>query len=118
MNPVDISSPSHVRLRNDRFTESYLHELPELGELKEAPFGGMICRIEPGEATDQDFHDQSELFVVATGAGSLITDSETVAIHTGEVFTLPAKVPHVIKNTGTTVLTFVSVWWPRNEPES
>lgn len=118
MNIVDIRSPAHIRLQNERFSESYLHELSELTELREAPFGGMICHIEPGKATDPDFHNQDELFVVVAGNGSLITADETTDVHTGDVFSLPRKIEHVIKNTGSTVLTFVSVWWPRVEPES
>jgi len=118
MKIVNISSPPHVRLQNDRFSESYLHEQPELTGLNEAPFGGMICRIEPGEATAPDFHNQDELFVVVTGSGSLIAEGTTTTIHTGDIFSLPRKVEHVIKNTGSTVLTFVSVWWPRSEPDS
>jgi quercetin dioxygenase-like cupin family protein len=117
MKVINIDSPTRTRLQNSRFSESYLHELPELAELTEAPVGGMICRIEPGEATDADFHNQSELFVVVTGTGSVIAAGETTAIDTGEIFTLPRKVEHVIKNTGSTVLTFVSVWWPRTELE-
>jgi mannose-6-phosphate isomerase-like protein (cupin superfamily) len=118
MDTVDVSSPPQVRLQNDRFSEAYMHEFGELSELKEAPFGSMICQVEPGQATDEDFHNQSELFVVVTGTGSLIADNETVNINTGDVFTLQRKVPHVIKNTADTPLIFVSVWWPRNEPES
>lgn len=118
METVDLNSRPYIRLQNDRFSEAYLHEMPELGELTEAPFGGMICHIEPGEVTDRDFHDQSELFMVVTGSGSLITDSETIAIGSGDIFALPRKVPHVVENTADTILIFVSIWWPRNEPKS
>lgn len=117
MEIVESSSPAHVRLQNDRFSESYLHELPELPGLEEAPFGGMICGIQPGEATDPDFHNQSELFVVVAGSGSLMAQGESRGICAGDIFALPRKVEHVIRNTGSTVLTFVSVWWPRTEPE-
>lgn len=118
MKTVRSSYPDRVRLQNDRFSEAYLHEFPELPELDDAPFGGMICRIQPGEATDADFHNQSELFVVVTGSGSLTAGGETTSIREGEIFTLPRKVEHVIKNTGGAVLTFVSVWWPRTEQET
>ncbi len=118
MNIINISSPTRARLQNDRFSESYLHELPELPELEEAPFGGMICRIEPGEATDLDFHNQNELFIVVSGSGSLTAESGPIAVQTGDIFSLPKKVSHVIENTDSTVLTFVSVWWPRSEVES
>jgi mannose-6-phosphate isomerase-like protein (cupin superfamily) len=117
MKVIEASSPVHVRLWNDRYSESYLHEFPELPELEEAPFGGMICCIQPGAVTDPDFHDQSELFVVVTGSGSVIAGNEVSDIHAGQIFALPRKVEHVIKNTGDTVLTFVSVWWPRTEQE-
>ena len=116
MKIVKSNSSAHVRLQNDRFSESYLHEFPELPELEEAPFGGMICRIQPGEVSDPDFHNQSELFLVVTGGGSLIAEGETSDIHAGDIFALPRKVEHVVKNTGSTVLTFISVWWPRTEP--
>lgn len=117
MNVVDVRSPTRVRLRNDRFLEAYLHELPELAGLADAPFGAMICRIEAGAATDPDLHNQSELFVVVTGEGTLLTGDEQTDVRAGDAFALPRQVEHVIRNTGTEVLTFVSMWWPKDEPE-
>jgi mannose-6-phosphate isomerase-like protein (cupin superfamily) len=118
MDVVDVRAPSRVRLRNSRFLESYLHELPELPGLAGAPFGAMICRIEPGEATDPDFHNQEELFIVVTGEGKLLAADESTELRAGDAFALPRKVEHVIENTGGEPLTFVSVWWPKDEPEA
>jgi mannose-6-phosphate isomerase-like protein (cupin superfamily) len=118
MDVVDVRAPTRVRLRNDRFLESYLHELPELPGLAGAPFGGMICRVEPGEATDPDFHNQEELFVVVTGEGKLVVGGETTEVRAGDAFALPRQVEHVIENTGREPLTFVSFWWPKVEPET
>ena len=46
----------------------------------------------------QSFHDEDEFYFIVRGTGELIIDGERVPFAPGDVFFVPAKVPHHFEN--------------------
>ncbi len=52
----------------------------------------------PRGTDHQTFHDQDEFYFIVRGSGELIVDDERFSCAVGDVFFVPAKVPHHFEN--------------------
>ncbi|MEO6655015.1 MAG: cupin domain-containing protein [Pyrinomonadaceae bacterium] len=52
----------------------------------------------PSGTDYQTFHDQNEFYFIARGTGELVIEGETNAFEAGDVFFVPANVPHHFEN--------------------
>jgi mannose-6-phosphate isomerase-like protein (cupin superfamily) len=46
----------------------------------------------------QTFHEEDEFYFIARGKGEIVIENERFAFETGDVFFVPAKVPHHFEN--------------------
>lgn len=81
------------------------------------PFGAMTCVIEPGRSSEVDRHNQDEIIFVYRGTGEFHLDAAVHIVGEATAVYIPRNVGHLIKNIGDGQLAFVSVWWPRIEPQ-
>lgn len=65
-------------------------------------------RIPPGPAEIMHFHNQSQqFFFILSGVATIVTDSSTVTIRTGEGLYIPPRCHHKILNDSTEVVEFL-----------
>lgn len=72
-------------------------------------------RVVPGGSSDPHQHDETETFVIVRGIGDLIVDTRRHPVHPGVVAQFEPFETHVIENTGTEDLLFVTLYW--RDPE-
>jgi mannose-6-phosphate isomerase-like protein (cupin superfamily) len=82
----------------------------------EPPFGAMACFLPGGGDSAPDCHDQDEMMIVLAGGGVVDIADEGVPLSMGEVVVIPRNLRHVVRNSGTETLAWVSVYWPLREP--
>jgi mannose-6-phosphate isomerase-like protein (cupin superfamily) len=85
---------------------------PEIGGRPSAPFKASRWRLDPGEWSNWDQHEVLEIWMVATGTGSVWREEQETAVGPGDVVLMPSQVRHRLHNTGTVPITLFSVWWP------
>jgi len=68
-------------------------------------------RVAPGRRSDPHQHDETETFVIVSGTGELIVDGERHPAAPGTVALFEPFEAHVIENTGTSDLLFVTFYW-------
>lgn len=82
------------------------------------PFGSAWAFIAPGEQSAPHAHDEDETFYIVKGSGLMTIDAEIQEVKAGDTVYIPANRNHVLRNTGTDELVFITVWWdvqPNNE---
>lgn len=60
--------------------------------------GVKLVFFAPKEQDFQTFHDEDEFYFIARGTGELVIDGATSSFVAGDVFFVPAKVPHHFEN--------------------
>jgi quercetin dioxygenase-like cupin family protein len=91
---------------------------------RDAMFAALQCvrvRLDPGCATCPHYHPNEELFVVTSGEVEVGDgpDKPLVVAQIGDVVTVPANVPHYLRNISTTeVATVVAALAPFRIPEA
>ena len=60
--------------------------------------GVKLVFFAPPEQDYQTFHDEDEFYFIARGIGELIIDGVTNQFEAGDVFFVPANVPHRFEN--------------------
>ena len=79
-------------------------------------WGAAIASVRPAESTTPHSHDESETFIVMSGAGTMSIESECEAIESGDVVYIPKNQHHFITNSSETVpLTFLTIFWDSPE---
>ena len=68
-------------------------------------------RVVPGCRTDSEQHDETEVFVVVKGTGTVVVDGRHHPAMPGTVFQIEPFETHVIENTGDTDLLFFDLYW-------
>lgn len=63
-------------------------------------------RVAPGERSASHQHDETEMFVIVRGEGTLLVDGHTHAVKAGSVAQFAPFESHVLENTGKTDLIF------------
>lgn len=84
---------------------------------EEPPLGVMASFLDPGAASLPDSHNQDEVMIILSGAGSVELAGEQVGVEAGDLIVLPKNNEHVVRNPGAQPLTWVSVYWPLHEPK-
>jgi mannose-6-phosphate isomerase-like protein (cupin superfamily) len=79
------------------------------------PFGVMACFLPSSASSDPDCHNQDEVMIVLSGEGDIDIDGELEAIRTNDFVVIPRNRTHVVHNTGSGRLTWVSCYWPLRE---
>jgi uncharacterized cupin superfamily protein len=72
----------------------------ELGPIEERGVGGGWGRVAPGRQSDAHQHDEIETFVIVTGSGDLIVNSERRPVVPGTVIQFEPFETHHLVNTG------------------
>lgn len=90
--------------------------VPWAGQGEEPPFGAMACFLPAGAQSAPDCHDQDEVMITLTGHGTVEVGEESAGIDTGTVLVIPRNSPHVVHNSGSDDLSWVSFYWPLHEP--
>ena len=71
--------------------------------------------VPPGGTERRHYHTRSQqFFYVLTGIASIEMAGETVQVHAGEGFHIPAGLPHQLMNNHTTDLRFLVVSQPQS----
>jgi mannose-6-phosphate isomerase-like protein (cupin superfamily) len=77
-----------------------------------APFDVARWSIAPGTSNDLDVHISREVWLVASGRGTVTwADRSTTTIETGDAMAFETQVPHQVRNDGEIPLTVFSVYW-------
>jgi quercetin dioxygenase-like cupin family protein len=71
----------------------------------------VVWNLLPGQVTDSHKHpENAHTFIVVTGEGEYIRESDPPkAIRTGDLIVIPRETVHVIRNNGSTPLSYVAV---------
>jgi mannose-6-phosphate isomerase-like protein (cupin superfamily) len=76
------------------------------------PFGMSRFELEPGAESPLDDHDEAELWMVASGEGSLRYCGQiAVTVRAGDVLRFEPHATHTLRNVGDVTLRVFSVWW-------
>ncbi|TDD34950.1 cupin domain-containing protein [Actinomadura sp. KC06] len=73
--------------------------------------GAAWGRVVPGGRTEPHRHDETELFVIVSGAGEFLADGERHPAPAGSVALFEPFEPHVLANTGEEDLVFFTQYW-------
>jgi mannose-6-phosphate isomerase-like protein (cupin superfamily) len=88
-------------------TEFYLGE-----RANKTPFKFSKFYVAVGGQTPADKHQVNEIWYVIQGEGELTYDeNEVVSLKKGEAIFFDSQVTHTIKNTGSSAMEIMSVWW-------
>ncbi|MEW2624644.1 class I tRNA ligase family protein [Streptomyces sp. NPDC048106] len=79
--------------------------------------GAAWGRVEPGEATNPDRHDETEVFVITAGHGDVVVDGVRHPVAAGTVVGFEPFETHVLENTGDENLLFATFYW-RDAPRA
>ncbi|MFE2970164.1 cupin domain-containing protein [Streptomyces sp. NPDC059340] len=85
---------------------------PEIQGHPSAPFKASRWHLAPGELSNWDQHQVLEVWMVATGTGSVWREEQETPVQPGDVILMPSQVRHRLHNTGTNPMMLFSVWWP------
>lgn len=85
---------------------------PEIDHRPSAPFKASRWRLDPGEWSNWDQHEVLEVWMVATGTGSVWREEQETVIGPGDAVLMPSQVRHRLHNTGSVPMTLFSIWWP------
>ncbi|WP_198021382.1 class I tRNA ligase family protein [Burkholderia sp. WSM2232] len=67
--------------------------------------------VKAGTQSSHHRHDESEAFVIISGSGEIVSEGKTHPICGGSVVFIRPFEEHVIRNTGTSDLQFVDLYW-------
>jgi methionyl-tRNA synthetase len=102
----------------DRYDARRLHSDPgfAMGEIDPAALlrtgaAGAWGRVAPGAATTAHQHDESEVFVIVTGTGEVVSGPDRADVGPGSVVLFEPFESHLLTNTGDEDLTFVTFYW-------
>ncbi|WP_329119012.1 cupin domain-containing protein [Streptomyces sp. NBC_01353] len=114
-------SPNRFRIDRSSAEEEFglacQRLIPWPGGDKEPPVGAMACFLRPGGDSDPDCHNQDEVMIILSGAGSVTLDGVLEPpFRAGDIVVLPRNQEHVVHNTGDEELSWVSLYWPLREP--
>ncbi|RFU36348.1 cupin domain-containing protein [Actinomadura logoneensis] len=90
--------------------------VPWSGAAGEPPFGVMACYLPGGNTSAPDLHDQDEVMIMMSGAGSVRIGDESTAITVNDVIVVPRNREHVVSNLGDSTMSWISFYWPLHEP--
>ncbi len=68
--------------------------------------------VEPGAHQAIHHHEPPQIYVIIDGEGLMTVGDEQQTVRTGDLVYIPPNVPHGIKNTGDTVLQYISAATP------
>jgi methionyl-tRNA synthetase len=83
----------------------------DLGPIEERGVGGGWGRVAPGGRSNAHQHDEIETFVIVTGHGDLIVNSERRQVAPGTVIQFEPFETHHLENTGAQDLLFATFYW-------
>ena len=76
-----------------------------------APFGVARFSVAPGETAPVDSHASHEIWVITEGEGELIYEGGITRLAAESACYIEPPKPHQLRNTGSTILRAVSIWW-------
>ena len=83
----------------------------DTGELGTAGVGAAWVRVPPGHSSTPDQHDETEAFVVVHGSGEITAGGVRRPLAAGDLVLFEPFETHVVANTGTTPLVFLTLYW-------
>ena len=92
--------------------------IPWSAAADEPPLGAMACFLDAGASSAPDVHDQDEVMLVLSGAGTVLLDDESDTICAGDVVVLERNREHTVVNDGLAALTWIALYWPLHEPRA
>ncbi|MYR61283.1 cupin domain-containing protein, partial [Streptomyces sp. SID625] len=97
----------------NRYDPDALHEAfgIDMSSVEGLGVGAGWGRVAPGRSSDSHHHDETELFVVVAGSGEFVAGTERYAAEPGTVALFEPFESHVLHNTGTTDLVFLTQYW-------
>lgn len=107
----------HETAASQEFGMACQRLIPWQGQQEEPPLGAMACFLSRANSSAPDCHDQDEVMIVLEGSGSIDLAGETETFTAGEVIVLPRNQQHVVHNHDSERLSWVSLYWPLQEPE-
>lgn len=82
---------------------------------REAPFGLIIFNVEPGACTEAHCHEIREYWLVMSGKGKLVYDSNDYEINEGDLLYFEPQKTHQVINNSNNSLKIVSFDWYGNK---
>jgi mannose-6-phosphate isomerase-like protein (cupin superfamily) len=76
-----------------------------------APFHSSRMSVDPGAETPEDIHDEWEIWLVASGSGTLFYGGRGITVGAGDAVRFQPKERHRVVNDGAIPLVIFSVWW-------
>lgn len=67
-----------------------------------------ITEVEPNEMQFLHSHEQEQCYYIIKGTGLMIIDDEEAMVHAGDAVFIPSGCTHGIKNSGETVLSYLT----------
>ena len=77
----------------------------------QAPFQGMLGQVDIGEKSHIHNHFEVEVFFFLSGKGVVHADGKQIEVKQGMSVRVPPFINHVLENTGSEPLKFVSFYW-------
>jgi len=90
--------------------------LPWTPGQEKPPFGVMACFLAPTKSSDRDCHNQDEVMIILSGRGAVRIGDETETVERGDFVVIPRNREHVVTNPHPEALTWISCYWPLDEP--
>ncbi|MGL5858935.1 MAG: cupin domain-containing protein [Angustibacter sp.] len=92
--------------------------LPHHGDDGSAPpFRMSSWAVDPGGWSEWDVHDVLEVWLVASGTGTVLRGADTpTPVRAGDAVFMPSQVRHRMHNDGRTRIELFSIWWPGHGP--
>jgi mannose-6-phosphate isomerase-like protein (cupin superfamily) len=92
-------------------------QLPLVDDSPAGPFKMSFWRLNPGEWSDWDQHEVLEVWMVATGTGTVWREADATRVTVGDVVFMPSLTRHRLHNDGTERMELFSVWW-QHDPQA
>ena len=86
-------------------------DVTRLGSSGPAPFEISLFRVDPQCESIAESHEDAELWLVATGVGTMYHGERTLELGPGSVVTIEPGTMHRVVNVGSESLQIFSVWW-------
>ncbi|KJY42746.1 methionyl-tRNA synthetase [Streptomyces sp. NRRL B-1568] len=83
----------------------------EMAGIEGAGVGAGWGRVAPGRASDPDRHDETEVFVITAGTGTVVVDGRRQEVAAGSMIVFEPFETHVLENTGEADLVFLTMYW-------
>ncbi|WP_436942862.1 cupin domain-containing protein [Streptomyces sp. SudanB66_2053] len=77
----------------------------------------MACFLAAGTSSEPDCHDQDEVMIILSGAGTVSLAGEETPCTVDDLIVLPRNHEHIVHNRGDVELRWVSLYWPLHEPK-